>query len=125
MQPQVRRTRQKGAIRSVFESTGRPLSVEEATAEAQKQVEGLSVATVYRNIKLLLQEGWLVAVDLPGQTSRYEVAGKEHHHHFQCTSCRKTYEMSGCIVEKTPAVPTGFRVSGHEFVLYGTCATCP
>lgn len=125
MHTQVRQTRQKNAIRSAFENTGRPLSVEEATGEAQKQVERLSVATVYRNIKLLVEEGWLVAVDLPAQLPRYEVAGKEHHHHFQCTSCQKTYELSGCILEKAPKLPRGFRASGHEFVVYGTCATCP
>jgi Fur family ferric uptake transcriptional regulator len=124
MQTQTRRTRQKDAIRVAFQSTGRPLSVDEATELAQQQVEGLSVATVYRNIKLLLAEGWLVAVEVPGQLPRYEVSGKEHHHHFQCMVCQRTYELNGCVVERKPKLPKGFRASGHEFFVYGTCATC-
>ena len=124
MPTQIRQTRQKNAIRSAFKSTDRPLSVDEATLLAQREVEGLSIATVYRNLKLLLEEGWLVAVDLPGQAARYEVAGKEHHHHFQCTTCQKTFELRGCLLQRKPRLPRGFRASGHEFFVYGTCATC-
>ena len=120
----VRNTRQKDAIRSAFTSTNRPLSPEEILALAQKEVEGISIATVYRNIGSLVEDQWLVPVQIPGESTRYEVAGKEHHHHFQCNDCGKVFEMQGCDVTVKPKLPRGFRATGHEFFLYGTCAEC-
>ena len=63
----TRNTRQKDAIRAAFVETGRPLSPEEALSYAQRSVPEVSIATVYRNLKTMLEEGWLTAVQLPGE----------------------------------------------------------
>ncbi|WP_263360053.1 Fur family transcriptional regulator [Acidicapsa ligni] len=119
-----RNTRQKAAIRDAFTEADRPLSPEEALSGAQQFYPALGVATVYRNIQALIEEGWLQEVAIPGDSTRYEVAGKAHHHHFQCNECRKLYELEGCVPKFKPRLPRGFRVTGHEFFLYGTCASC-
>lgn len=121
---QPRNTKQKEAIRLAFTTADRPLSHEEALAMAQEQVDGLSIATVYRNINLLVEEGWLTPVEVPGATTRYEVAGKEHHHHFQCNQCGRLFELQGCGIEIRPKLPKGFRTTGHEFFVYGLCNAC-
>ena len=121
---QSRKTRQKDAIRSAFIGADRPLSAEETLAYAQEQVEGISIATVYRNIGALVEDKWLAPVEIPGESTRYEVAGKEHHHHFHCNGCGKVFEMQGCAVQVKPKLPRGFRATGHEFFLYGMCADC-
>ncbi|HYZ83719.1 MAG TPA: transcriptional repressor [Bryobacteraceae bacterium] len=119
-----RNTRQKAAIRDAFEGAGRPLSTGEALAIAQKSVEGLGIATVYRTVKSLIEEGWLATVELPGETLRYEVAGKAHHHHFQCDLCDRVFELNGCVPEIERLAGPGFAVRTHEVVLYGFCAEC-
>ena len=43
----------------------------------------LGIATVYRNIRSLTEEGELSEVKLPGENPRFELAGHQHHHHFQ------------------------------------------
>jgi Fur family ferric uptake transcriptional regulator len=121
---QTRNTRQKEAIRTAFLKTDRPLSPEEALSFAQQQAEAVSIATIYRNIANLVEEQWLVPVDIPGQATRYEVAGKAHHHHFQCTSCNTVHELAGCTMQTKPKLPRGFTYSSHEFFVYGTCAAC-
>ncbi len=121
---QARKTRQKDAIRAAFLSANRPLSPDETLHHARELVEGISIATVYRNIGSLLEENWLTAIALPGETARYEVAGKEHHHHFRCNDCHKIFEMPGCGVQFQPNLPKGFRVTGHEFFLSGSCSAC-
>ena len=73
---QARKTKQKDAIRVAFETADRPLSPEETLALAQQHVEGISIATIYRNIGSLVEEKWLTAIALPGEPARYEVAGK-------------------------------------------------
>ena len=121
---QARNTRQKEAIRTAFLSEDRPLSPEETLNYAQEQVEGISIATIYRNISHLVEERWLTPVEIPGESTRYEVAGKGHHHHFRCNVCGKVYETHGCELHGRPRLPRGFRVTGHEFFIYGVCSEC-
>jgi Fur family ferric uptake transcriptional regulator len=121
---QVRKTRQRESIRFAFEAADRPLSPEEVLFAAQESVEGLGIATVYRNIKSLLEEGWLVTVELPGQPARYELAGKGHHHHFQCNGCGQVFELYGCVESFRQMIPPGFQVTGHEVLLFGVCRGC-
>ena len=124
MPVQLRNTRQRDAIRAAFVSADRPLSPEETLSYAQKKVQGISIATIYRNISTLVGEKWLTAIRVPGETARYEVAGKEHHHHFRCTSCNKIFEMPGCHIQPPPNLPKGFKVTGHDFFVFGLCTAC-
>jgi Fur family ferric uptake transcriptional regulator len=64
---QLRNTKQKDAIRTAFASAARPLSPEEALVEAAKLVEGISAATIYRNIHALVEDAWLSQVVVPGE----------------------------------------------------------
>jgi Fur family ferric uptake transcriptional regulator len=118
-----RNTRQKQAIRQAFERVGRPLSTEEVHLEAQRSSRGLGMATVYRSIKALVEAGWLSIVEVPGRNPLYEIAGKDHHHHFSCTACERVYELEGCATVNVK-LPRGFRAASHELTFYGTCANC-
>jgi Fur family ferric uptake transcriptional regulator len=119
-----RNTRQRTAIRDAFERANRPLSPQQVLDAAQATVRGLGIATVYRNIKALLEEGWLLAVDLPGAATVYERSGKAHHHHFHCDRCSRVFELAGCVPSINRLAGRKFSVSRHELVLYGTCADC-
>jgi Fur family transcriptional regulator, ferric uptake regulator len=123
-QVQSRNTRQKEAIRTAFLTEDRPLSPEETLTYAQEQVEGISIATIYRNISTLVEERWLTPVSIPGESARYEIAGKGHHHHFRCNQCGKVYEMPGCGLNGKPKLPRGFRATSHEFFIFGVCSEC-
>lgn len=92
---------------------------------AQGYTKSLSIATVYRNIHSLIEERWLESVEMPGQVTRYEVAGKTHHHHFLCQRCGSVYDIEGCHVPKEIPLPAGFTSTGHEFFVFGICSTCP
>jgi Fur family ferric uptake transcriptional regulator len=119
-----RHTRQRQIIRQVFEEVDRPLGPQEVLVAGQVHTPGLGIATVYRALKDLVEEGWLAPVDLPGEPSRYEIAGKTHHHHFRCRSCARVFETAGCLANITQLTPRGFHLEGHEVVLYGRCTTC-
>ena len=120
----IRNTRQRQAIQSLFDKTNNPLSVEDVRAGAEREVNGIGIATVYRNIKSLLEEGVLTTVDLPGEPPRYELAGKGHHHHFQCTRCSRVYDMKACLNGLKKMLLPGFRMTNHDVILYGECAKC-
>jgi Fur family ferric uptake transcriptional regulator len=119
-----RSTRQRAAIRDAIEAAGRPLSPHEVLAAAQQTVPELGLATVYRNLKLLLDEGRVQAVTLPGEAARYETAGHGHHHHFQCTTCQRVFDVHDCPGDLARLAPRGFTVERHEITLYGRCREC-
>lgn len=120
----ARETKQRQAIRRVLDGADRPLSPAEVLTVAQAEVPGLGLATVYRTINALVEEGWLVPVEVPGRPPHYERAGKEHHHHFHCRGCGKVFELQGCPGNLKSLAPSGFRVEGHELTLYGVCPGC-
>jgi Fur family transcriptional regulator, ferric uptake regulator len=119
-----RDTAQRRAIRAALQDADRPLSPREVLDDAQSQVPGLGIATVYRNLKAFVDDGWLTPVELPGEAPRYEVAGKKHHHHFMCRSCDRVFELAGCPGNLQAVVPHGFALEDHEVVLYGRCEAC-
>ena len=58
-------------IRDVIAAAERPLLPQEVLDEAQRHSPGLGMATVYRNLKALVEEGELCAVNLPGENPRF------------------------------------------------------
>ena len=119
-----RSTRQRAAMREVIGLAGRPLLANEVLALAQNQVPALGIATVYRNLKLMVEEGELRAVFLPGENPRYEPRDQPHHHHFQCNQCRRVFDVHACPGNLGQLAPGGFTVEGHDLILYGRCKDC-
>ena len=120
----MRRTEQKDAIHKSLLSAGRPLSAQEVLELAQVAVPGLGIATVYRQLKALVRDGIAIPVELAGEASRYELADREHHHHFRCTACGRVFDVPGCPGTIGARVPEGFVVEDHEVILYGRCKGC-
>jgi Fur family ferric uptake transcriptional regulator len=119
-----RQTKQRHAIQAAIREGGRPLLPAEVVAMAQQTVPGINIATVYRCVKALAEEGVIRAVELPGEPARYERADLHHHHHFRCDDCERVFDVPGCRGGVEANVPDGFSVRAHEVVLFGRCAEC-
>ena len=134
-----RSTRQRSAIRAAIDAAQRPLSPQEVLAASQADVAGLGLATVaanavfaaitglatvYRNLKLLVEAGEIQLVTLPGDSARYEPARQAHHHHFQCTRCQRVFDVHSCPGDMSHMAPAGFLVERHDLTLYGCCPDC-
>ncbi len=119
-----RNTRQRGAIRRAFQRSNRPLGTDEVLELARSEVGGLGIATVYRNIRTLVDESWLSVVELPGEVPRYEVRGNGEHYHFRCLYCNRVYGVPGCLTCIDELVPKGFTLERHTLIMYGRCAEC-
>jgi len=121
---QERSTRQRTAMRAVIEAADRPLSPQEICEMAQAQMPALGMATVYRNLKLMVEAGEIETVVLPGDGARYEPAHRGHHHHFQCNECKRVFDVHACPGNLDRLAPKGFTVEHHELTLYGRCDEC-
>ncbi len=119
-----RNTRQRTAIRDAIARAHRPLLPQEVLDAAQTEAQGLGMATVYRAIKTLVEEGELRAVTLPGENARFELACEHHHHHFQCTTCQRVFDVHACPGDLSRLAPQGFTVEDHDLTLYGRCKEC-
>ena len=119
-----RKTRQRAAIRRAIQAAKRPLSPREVLEQARLAVRATGLATVYRTLKLLVAEGSVHAISLPGEAPRYEAAKLRHHHHFQCTNCQRIYDVPGCPGNLRRLAPRGFTVVNHDLTLYGRCSDC-
>lgn len=119
-----RKTAQREAIQEVFRQKDRPLGVEEILRIGRRKVESLNQATVYRNLKLLVEENWLRTINHPELGTLYERTEKGHHHLFHCHSCDRLYEVPGCALNAKRSAPPGFIAERHEVFLFGICASC-
>jgi len=108
----------------VLQAADRPISIDEIHRAAQAHEAGLGRATVYRTLKALVDDGRVATVRLPNEAPRFELAGKGHHHHFQCHECGRVFETTACLGDLRRLVPRRFQLTGHEIVLYGRCAEC-
>jgi Fur family transcriptional regulator, ferric uptake regulator len=119
-----RNTQQRSAIRGAMARAARPLLPQEVLEEAQTEAPSLGIATVYRNLKALVEDGELREVSLPGENTRFELAGHGHHHHFQCTACQRVFDVHACPGDLSKLAPAGFTVEDHDLTLYGRCKEC-
>lgn len=119
-----RSSKRRQAIIDVFECSERPLNPQEILTKAQKAIPGLGIATVYRNINLLVEDDYLKAVHISGKQTCYERTNLSHHHHFVCRSCDRVFDIEGCPGDIKKLKPDGFTLEQHDITLYGLCDEC-
>jgi Fur family ferric uptake transcriptional regulator len=125
----LKRSRQRDRIAETFLAMGGHVSVEEVVASVRRVDPRISVATVYRTMKLLAECGVAVPRQFGGDgQTRYEAAaGRAHHDHLICTACGEIVEFANERIEslqETVARRHGFEVESHRLELYGRCARC-
>ena len=103
------------------------MSIEAIYEELVKTHPSLSLATVYKNIILMVEKGVLVEVPIEGKKSKYELR-KEDHIHLVCTECGEVEDKPRMQETDTllNTLTTGehFKLTKQQINLYGVCAHC-
>jgi len=90
--------------------------------------ERVSRATVYRTIGLLLEGGFIQALDTGSGELKYEhVLGHHHHDHMLCLDCGKIEEFHDERIEELQlenCKKRGFHLVSHDLRLRGYCRSC-
>ena len=110
-------------LQALVDASG-PMSANELWELLREESQSVGLATVYRALRRGVEEGRLVAVELQAGSVRYEPANLKHHHHFLCSRCERAFDLDGCVRQLERLLPAGFRMSGHEILLFGNCADC-
>ncbi|MEE4117809.1 MAG: Fur family transcriptional regulator [Paracoccaceae bacterium] len=118
----LRLTDQRRVIAQVLaESTDHP-DVEELHARAVARDGRISLATVYRTVKLFEEAGLLDKLEFGDGRARYEDAERDHHDHLIDIQSGEVIEFVDPEIEALQekiARRLGYRLKGHRLELYG------
>ncbi len=118
----LRMTGQRRIIASVLEESDDHPDVDELYARASSRDPKISIATVYRTVKLFEETGILDKVDFGDGRARYEDAQRDHHDHLIDLDTGDVIEFFDPEIERLQekiAARLGYRLKGHKMELYG------
>ena len=127
-QPLRRSSRKRTEIRAALEGQDRFISAQALHQLMTASGSDVGLATVYRTLQLLLDDGDVDAVRDDAGEMMYRLCEKEsHHHHLVCRMCGFTVEVAGPQIEAWAhevAEANGFADVNHTVELFGICAAC-
>ena len=119
----VRLTDQRKLVAKVMsESTDHP-DVDELHKRVNKIDSKISIATVYRTVKLFEEAGVVAKHDFKGTKARYEEATQEHHDHLIDVNTGEITEFVDEDIERLQervAEKLGYKLIDHRLELYGS-----
>ncbi|WP_424833437.1 Fur family transcriptional regulator [Ruegeria sp.] len=118
----LRMTGQRRIIAHVLQQSEDHPDVEELYARASAQDSGISIATVYRTVKLFEEAGILERLEFGDGRARYEDAERDHHDHLIDMHTGQVIEFVDPEIEALQeriAAKLGYRLKGHRLELYG------
>jgi Fur family ferric uptake transcriptional regulator len=118
----LRMTEQRRVIARVLQDSDDHPDVEELYARASAIDSGISIATVYRTVKLFEEAGLLDKLEFGDGRARYEDAERDHHDHLIDMNSGEVIEFVDEEIEALQekiARKLGYELRGHRLELYG------
>jgi len=122
----MKMTGQRRTIARVLSEAVDHPDVEELTKRAMAEDANISIATVYRTVRLFEEAGIVERLDFGDGRARYEEASNEHHDHLIDIKSGRVIEFENLEIEALQekiAREHGFRLVGHKLELYGVPLT--
>jgi Fur family transcriptional regulator, ferric uptake regulator len=126
-----RMTPQRQTILDVFQNLpdGRHLSAEDLHTRLHNEGENISLATIYRTLKLMSRMGILRELELAEGHKHYELnqPAPYHHHHLICVRCNKTIEFRNDSVLRSGvkvADKHGYHLLDCQLTIHAVCPAC-
>ncbi|GAA0285858.1 Fur family transcriptional regulator [Rhodovulum strictum] len=118
----LRMTDQRRVVARVLEASDDHPDVEELYARASDVDPRISLATVYRTVKLFEESGIIERLEFGDGRARYEDAERDHHDHLIDLNTGAVIEFCDPEIEALQeriAEKLGYRLKGHRLELYG------
>jgi Fur family peroxide stress response transcriptional regulator len=122
----IRQTKQRETILRILRSTRSHPTADWIYEEAKKEMPHISKGTVYRNLRVLQENGQVSELNLDGDESRFE-AKRQNHYHFRCERCGRVFDVDEPVDTKLDikvAKRTGLKISYHQLEFRGLCQDC-
>ena len=118
----MKMTGQRRVIARVLSDADDHPDVEELYKRSSQVDNNISIATVYRTVRLFEEAGLLDRHDFGDGRARYEEASSEHHDHLIDVKSGKVIEFHDEEIENLQhkiASKLGYKLVGHRMELYG------
>lgn len=121
-----RNTIQKDLVLRTVQELKRHLTADEVYEFIKKEHPTIGRGTVYRNLKILVEEGAIRKVEVPDGSDRFDFTLKDHYH-VKCVKCGDIFDVD---MEQLPNLKAKIRdTHGMEFLGYdiffkGICPAC-
>jgi Fur family ferric uptake transcriptional regulator len=119
----VRLTEQRKLVAKVMSESKDHPDVDELHKRVNKLDSKISIATVYRTVKLFEESGIVAKHDFKGNKARYEETTQEHHDHLIDINTGEITEFVNDDIEKLQkkvAEKLGYKLVDHRLELYGS-----
>ena len=119
----VRLTEQRKLVAKVMSGSKDHPDVDELHKRVSKLDSKISIATVYRTVKLFEESGIVAKHDFKGNKARYEETTQEHHDHLIDINTGEIPEFINEDIEKLQkqvAEKLGYKLIDHRLELYGS-----
>ena len=85
----------------------------------------ISLATVYKNINSMIDNGFLTEVKIPKHKARYELS-KDSHAHLFCTKCGKLEDIKvdNAWIANNTSKESGYNITNTLITFEGVCPSC-
>ena len=123
IQKGVRLTEQRKLVAQVMSNSEDHPDVDELHKRINKLDPKISIATVYRTVKLFEESGIVAKHDFKGNKARYEQSPQEHHDHLIDINTGEIIEFVNQDIEKLQkqvAEKLGYKLVDHRLELYGS-----
>ena len=95
--------------------------------ELHERLEGVGLATVYRNLQRLAAEGAADTIRRDSGEQAFLLCDRGHHHHLTCRSCGRVEQVRDCGLDdwaRRMGARHGYSEVEHRAELLGVCASC-
>ncbi len=125
----LRLTKTREGLLQLFLTLSTPLSVPRILDELACLGLSVNKTTVYRELERLEKVGIVRSLSLGDRKQYFELATRDHHHHFVCVECDEVEDVlfdeldlskqEACLAQKK-----GFSVFNHSLEFFGLCKMC-
>ena len=120
-------TSQRKLLLDLIKKAGGHISAKELYRRASRRNESISLATVYRTLRLFKELGLVEERRLGQVYCRYEMKDSAEHQHLVCRSCGKVIEFESPLIRKLVEAlkrEHGFNLAKVELYMEGYCKEC-
>lgn len=118
----MRYSRQREALVNMLHSVDTHPDAEEIYTILRKEFPNISLGTVYRNLRQLVEMGDVVEIQC-GEYSRFD-GDISNHHHMYCSSCKRLYDVPKNRVNLSVDYIDGFSIKDCTLIINGICKDC-
>lgn len=120
-------TPQRKLLLSTIQAAGTHLDAKELYRRASEKDAGISLATVYRSLRLFREQGLIEERRLGQLRCAYEIKRSGEHQHLRCRGCGRVIEFQSPLVRELVAEvqqQNDFFATRMELYLEGYCRQC-